>query len=110
MVNSEIQLLMFLWFSATEENYYRISDRFGIAQTTAIKSVERICTAIINLLLPVLVRWPNVEEARKIMKSFSSRGLKKVIGAIDGTHIGIKAPAKNPENYVNRKGYHSLIL
>lgn len=36
-------------------------------------------------------------------------GFPKVIGAIDGTHVKI-APKKNPESYVNRKGYHSIQL
>ena len=35
-------------------------------------------------------------------------GIPNVIGFIDGTHIAIKAPIKNPEVYVNRKKFHSL--
>ena len=30
------------------------------------------------------------------------------IGMIDGTHIAIRAPVKNPEVYVCRKKFHSL--
>lgn len=33
-----------------------------------------------------------------------------VIGAINGTHINIKAPHVYPEFYVNRKGHHSIQL
>ena len=33
-----------------------------------------------------------------------------VIGAIDGCHINIKAPAENSNAYINRKGQHSMIL
>lgn len=33
-----------------------------------------------------------------------------VIGAIDGSHIPISAPTESPENYINRKGFHSIIL
>jgi len=33
-----------------------------------------------------------------------------VIGCIDGTHIRINAPKQNKNSYVNRKGYHSLLL
>ncbi|CAD6222125.1 GSCOCG00013000001-RA-CDS [Cotesia congregata] len=40
----------------------------------------------------------------------SYRGFPKVIGAIDGTHINIPTPRKQPESYVNRKGHHSIQL
>lgn len=33
-----------------------------------------------------------------------------VIGAIDGSHIPIKAPRECPENYINRKDFHSIVL
>lgn len=33
-----------------------------------------------------------------------------MLGAIDGTRIPIPAPKENPEAYVNRKGFHSIIL
>ena len=31
-------------------------------------------------------------------------------GAIDGTHIPILAPNESHADYVNRKGYHSIIM
>ncbi len=38
------------------------------------------------------------------------KGLPHCIGAIDGTHIPIKAPYDNPEQYVSRKKFHSVQL
>ena len=36
-------------------------------------------------------------------------GFPRVIGAIDGTHVPIKAPTGDREPvYCNRKGYHSI--
>ena len=32
------------------------------------------------------------------------------MGAIDGCHIPVKAPSKNPEQNKNRKGFHSIQL
>ncbi|CAH3044736.1 unnamed protein product, partial [Porites lobata] len=31
-----------------------------------------------------------------------------VVGCIDGTHVRIQAPNKNENDYVNRKGFHSI--
>ncbi|XP_052237807.1 putative nuclease HARBI1 [Dreissena polymorpha] len=32
----------------------------------------------------------------------------QVVGVVDGTHIRIQAPSTNEDDYVNRKGFHSL--
>lgn len=37
-------------------------------------------------------------------------GIPGIIGAIDGTHIAIKAPPHNSVDYYNRNNYHSVIL
>ena len=37
-------------------------------------------------------------------------GFPGVLGAIDGSYIPVKRPRKNPEQYINRKGFHSLQL
>ena len=38
------------------------------------------------------------------------KGFPRALGAIDGYHIPIKAPNFCPANYINRKGFHSVIL
>lgn len=43
-----------------------------------------------------------------IMENFSIGGFPRIIGVIDGTHIRIRAPTKNPNAYINRKKFHSL--
>uniref|UniRef100_A0A671LQA6 DDE Tnp4 domain-containing protein n=1 Tax=Sinocyclocheilus anshuiensis TaxID=1608454 RepID=A0A671LQA6_9TELE len=42
------------------------------------------------------------------MDFFNISGFPNVIGAIDGTHIRIKAPSTHEPLFVNRKGYHSI--
>ena len=37
-------------------------------------------------------------------------GFPSCAGAIDGTHIPIQAPPENHTDYVNRKGYHNVIM
>mgnify|MGYP001794309885 CR=1 FL=1 len=48
---------------------------------------------------------------REIMQSFEQQtfpGFPRIIGVIDGTHIRIKAPLKQPDAYLNRKKFHSF--
>ncbi len=45
------------------------------------------------------------------MQSFQDQfGFPQVAGAIDGTHIPIKAPEDAPEDYFNRKHFYSIAL
>ena len=49
---------------------------------------------------------------REINENFESRdfpGLPRIIGVIDGPHIRIRAPTVNPDAYINRKKFHSLV-
>lgn len=36
-------------------------------------------------------------------------GFPGIIGVIDGTHIRIRAPTRQPDAYLNRKRFHSLV-
>ena len=58
------------------------------------------------------INWPqNQRTMTAISDGFENfRGMKGCIGAIDGTHIPIKAPHHCGENYVNRKGFHSIVM
>ena len=39
---------------------------------------------------------------------FTQGGFPGVIGVIDGTHIAIRAPMNSPDDYINRKKFHSV--
>ena len=43
-------------------------------------------------------------------RNLSVSGFPQAVAAIDCCHIRIKAPNKNPEDYINRKEYHSIVL
>ena len=45
-----------------------------------------------------------------MQKFEQNNGLPRCLGIVDGTHIPIKAPRVHPEQYVNRKKFHSLQL
>lgn len=37
-------------------------------------------------------------------------GMPQIFSAVDGTHVGIKKPDNSGDEYVNRKGTHSVLL
>ena len=105
------QLLISLWVLGNQESYRSIGERFNVAKSTVFNCLLRVCNALVNNYRQELIRWPTGEQAIDVMDGFEARrGFPGVIGAIDGSHIPIKAPQICPENYINRKGFYSIIL
>uniref|UniRef100_A0A3B4B831 DDE Tnp4 domain-containing protein n=1 Tax=Periophthalmus magnuspinnatus TaxID=409849 RepID=A0A3B4B831_9GOBI len=89
----EVRVGVCLWRLATNLEFRSISHLFGVGISTACTITQHIVTAINRVMRP-LERWK----------------LPQVAGAIDGTHIGIIAPAEDPADYYNRKHFYSVIL
>lgn len=54
---------------------------------------------------------PTIEEAKLIAKSVKNKtGMEQIIGAIDGTHIPILPPTVGYRDFINRKGWPSMVL
>jgi hypothetical protein len=89
-----------------------VADRFGIAKSTAWKVVHQMCQLIMKLNVRMqVISWPTEEECITNATVFERRhGFPGIIGAVDGSHIPIKAPTKNAVSYINRKKFHSVIL
>lgn len=105
------QILITLWVLGNQKSYRSIGERFNVAKSTVFNCLLRVCNALVNNYRQTLIRWPTEEQDVDVMDGFEAmRGFPGVIGAIDGSHIPIKAPQICPENYVNRKGFYSIIL
>ena len=74
-------------------------------------SCQCVCDAIKNNLAEHVIKWPSSSRAVEVMEGFEEHNrVPAVIGAIDGSHIPIKAPREYSENYISRKDFHSIIL
>lgn len=90
--------------------YRSICEKFNVSKATALNAVRRVTKAIVKLVAR-FIKWPEDNKAQEIILGFAaSNGFPGVIGAIDGTHINIRAPHINPESYINRKKQHSIHL
>ncbi|KAK5648193.1 hypothetical protein RI129_003085 [Pyrocoelia pectoralis] len=71
-----------------------------------------MCKMLMELSLQHrIIGWPLQNSFQTMSNDFQRRfGMTGVIGAIDGSHIRINAPKDYHTSYINRKGYHSILL
>jgi hypothetical protein len=92
-------------------NIRTLSDIFDVSDSSVTVCRNRVFSALVNNLKNRVIRWPQGPEQADIIAKFQEKkGFPGVLGALDGTHIQIKAPQNNAQDYINRKGYHSLVL
>ncbi|XP_033976317.1 protein ANTAGONIST OF LIKE HETEROCHROMATIN PROTEIN 1-like [Trematomus bernacchii] len=100
-----------LWKLATNSEYRTISHLFGVGRSTVCCCVQEFCSAVVTLLLPEFMPWPNSEKLEEMALYFEGRwGVLQCVGAVDGSHIPILRPEEYHNEYFNRKGWHSVIL
>ncbi|GES88053.1 protein ANTAGONIST OF LIKE HETEROCHROMATIN PROTEIN 1-like [Rhizophagus clarus] len=101
-----------LWFLATEKCFRSIGEKFGMGESTISYALRQFFDVIISKFLSEKIIFPTTElEVNRITNGFKiTRNFPNVIGAIDGSHIPIKAPHLFPVDYFNRKGFYSIVL
>jgi hypothetical protein len=113
-INIEIQVAIAIWRLANNTPYRIFEQTLGISQGSVANYTDRFLKAMLDQFSNI-ISWPNESQIDEISYGFESvssfnSSLKKVIGAIDGSHIRILPTIKDSERYINRKGYHSINL
>jgi hypothetical protein len=105
------QLMIFLWYMGSLEPLCRIGDRFNVTEFSVIKIRRRLCNMLLRHFKTKYIKWPHGQDRQTVINAFrEKKEFPDVIGAIDSTHIQLKPPKQHSQTYVNRKGYHSIIL
>lgn len=85
-----------------------------MSQPSTSRCIELICTYIVRLM-PKYVKFPTTPEELAAVKQgfFDKKGIRGVIGAVDGTHVQIIAPSRTddehpPTTYIDRSGNYSI--
>lgn len=100
-----------IWKLATGSEYRTISHLFGVGLSTVFNCVQEFCNAAIMVLLPAHITCPDADKLVEMATYFHNHWrVPQCVGAIDGSHIPIKAPVEYPRDYYNRKGCHSVVL
>ncbi|KAG8174703.1 hypothetical protein JTE90_025046 [Oedothorax gibbosus] len=84
---------------------------FGVACSTVSILVNTTCKKIVHHFGEDMTSFPQDDELRQVAEYFLGLGgLPGVCGALDGTHIPIKAPITNARDYYCRKSFYSIVL
>ena len=92
-------------------DYREIGDKFGVGASTANEKVNDAMLFLIKIKLHTISRLQERRNLAAIIGgSLEKWNLPQCLGAIDGTHIPIKAPEHCHTDYFNRKCFHSIIV
>ncbi|XP_068671051.1 putative nuclease HARBI1 [Montipora foliosa] len=108
--NRRHRLAIALYYLASTEEYRTIGNLFSVSVAFVRTCIKEVCEAIRNKMACAISctrgdNLLNVIQGCNLGWRFSMCG-----GAIDGIHIPILAPNESHADYVNRKGYRSIIM
>lgn len=98
-----------VWFSGSGE-YRTIAHMFGVGVATVCVIVRQVTCVIVDRLFARFVSLPSGARLDETIRAFRARRYPQCGGAIGGTHVPIAPPREHPDHYVNRSGWHSVIL
>eukprot|EP00903_Cladosiphon_okamuranus_P009074 g8675.t1 len=87
------------------------SRTFGLSEGAVCYCTLEVANLIEEKLRRKHVAWPSPAEQREISTEWElEKGLRNVIGAIDGTHIKVSPPEALARAYYNYKHFYSISL
>ena len=106
----EKRVAVALWRLGTGNAFRATAITFGIGKATAVQICHEF-TEEINNLKDQYIKFPaTINETEICIRKFAMNSeIPQVVGAINGTHIEIKAATENAIDYFNRKQHYSFI-
>ena len=90
-------------------SYVSIGPVFNVGKSTVIEAVQDVVAALFELRDEYIHFPETVAETAASIETFQDLfRLPNIVGAIDGTHIPIKASRESPVDYFNRYQHHDF--
>lgn len=107
----EKKVAVALYYLASCCEYRVVGNVFGIHKSTVWKCLHAVIEAINTILLHKWITMPDETECKVISSFYEDvTNIPQIIGALDGTHIPILPPFEGYRDYINRKGWSSIVL
>lgn len=106
-LSAEKKLAITLYYLKDTGTLIMTANVFGIAICTVSSVISKVCKRITIVLGPSYLKLPETrEEMKQKVSEFETKfGMAQAFGCIDGTHIPIKRPIKDPQDYFNIKDF-----
>lgn len=105
------RLMVTLRFLATGDSYPSLGYAFRIAPSTICNIIREVCNALWDCLSPLYLKALTEEHWVKISQDYYNLWqLPNCLGAIDGKHVVVRAPANSGSLYYNYKKDYSIVL
>ncbi|XP_040193323.1 protein ALP1-like isoform X1 [Rana temporaria] len=105
------RLIITLRYLSTGQSIASLHYSFRIGRSTASYIIRDTCSAIWEVLKPIVFKKTAAEDWEKISQVFWERcNFPNCLGAIDGKHIRIVKPMASGSQYFNYKKYFSFVL
>ena len=110
-VSVESRVAITLYYLSSTAELRTIANLFGVSKPFVCNCVKDVCEAVIKKMRSQFLFMPKGDDLQEVIDIYHSKwGFPMCAGAIDGTHIPIVSPSDNHTDYVNRKGYHSVVM
>ena len=112
-VSADQRLLVTLRYLTTGDAHTTIAANYRMNPTTVGRIISETCNALWDKLKEAgHIRIPSTaSDWKKIARDFELRwNFPNIIGAIDGKHVQMFAPARQASSFVNYKKTHSIVL
>ena len=92
-------------------SYVSIGPSFNVGKATVIEAVQDVVEALYEIRNEHIKFPENEAETRAAIETFQDLSdLPNIVGAIDGSHVRIKAPKDSPVDYFSRYQQHDFII
>uniref|UniRef100_A0A182JBQ5 DDE Tnp4 domain-containing protein n=1 Tax=Anopheles atroparvus TaxID=41427 RepID=A0A182JBQ5_ANOAO len=108
----EMKVAIALYVLGSGADYRMVGKRFEVHFTTVRKCVQTFCEALVKASLESEIRMPTTADGLEtVSKDFEDFvGIPQCMGIIDCLHVAVNLPSSEPTQYINSKGWGSLVL
>lgn len=105
------RLVIFLRHLGHGYSFRALALEFGVGKTTCASIVWEISRLIIELLMPLYLSVPTAAKLQELADAFEAKWMHpRAVGALDGKHFAVEAPARSGSLYYNYKSFFSIVL